>query len=415
MHPRARSRIAQLAPVVAALVVTVACGGSSSTSGAALSGTFQVGILGPYSGPAAFVGDWFKHGAAVGLSEVNSTGPIKFSAIYGDTSNDPVDAVNAWHQLQLQDPTYYIGPSAIVANAILPLYESAQKPDFTFAGSPAYDHMTYKYVYRVSPSDTELTTAMAGYALAKHLTNAVLMFSSSAGQQGEVAPLTQSFTGHGGKVLGTFQLSVNATDYRSELTQAFALHPDVIFFSALAPQAQTLFTNWRQLGLPETTWVSDDTGADLTTVKGIGLETASKDVIGLTGSPPAGPAYTHFLDVYQRVYNSRQPVSMSASVYDSMVIAALAMIAANSSDPKVWVNKITAVSNPPGQKVYTYADGVAALKAGKKIDYEGAVGADDFNQYHNIFSDYDAVQFDTSGNLHTVLTLTQAQLAQIAP
>jgi hypothetical protein len=64
--------------------------------------------------------------------------------------------------------------------------------------------------------------------------------------------------------------------------------------------------------------------------------------------------------------------------------------------------------------VYTYADGVAALKAGKEINYEGAVGSDDFNQYHNVFSDYDAIQFDASGTVHTILTLTQDQLAKLS-
>ena len=405
-----RGRTLPVLVLAVVIAITSSCGGSSAQT---LTGTYKMGVLGPFSGPAAFVGDWYKHGVAVGLNEVNGSGSFKLETAYGDTSNDPVDALNAWHQVQLQDPAFYLGPSGIVASAVLPLFDPANKPDFTLAGNAEYDHMPFKNVFRLSPSDSVLTVAMAGYALNKHLMNAVMMFSSGPGQQSEVQPIADVFTAHGGKVLGTYVLSTNATDFRSELTQAFALKPDVIFFSILPPQAQTLFTNWRQLGLPDVTWVGDDT-VDINTVKAIGLSTAAKDVVGLSGSPPSGQAYAHFLDVYEKVWNTRQPIQQSANIYDSIIIASLAMTAAGSSDPKVWVPMVTKVANPPGEMVYTYADGVAALKAGKEINYEGAVGSDDFNQYHNVFSDYDAIQFDASGTVHTILTLTQDQLAKLS-
>jgi len=396
--------------LVMAIVAVSACGGSSS---AKLSGTYNVGVLTPLSGPAAFVGDWYQHGVNVALNEVNNNGSFRLQAVYGDTSNDPVDAVNAYHQVQLQSPEFWIGPSGAVASSVIPLFDPANQVDFTLAGDVGLDHMPYKHVFRLSPSDSVLTVAMAAYALNKHLMNAVMMFSSGSSQQSEVPLLSKAYTANGGKVLGTFVLSVNATDYRSELTQAFALKPDVIFFSVLPPQAQSMFTNWRQLGLPDVPWVGDDT-VDINTAKAIGLATAAKDVIGLSGSAPSGSAYSHFLDVYSKVWGTRQPIQQSANIYDSIIIAALAMTAAGSSDPNVWVNDIIKVSNPPGTMCYTYATCVALLTSGTKINYEGAVGSDDFNQYHNIFSDYDAIQFDASGNVHTVLTITQSQLAQMA-
>ena len=55
------------------------------------------------------------------------------------------------------------------------------------------------------------------------------------------------------------------------------------------------------------------------------------------------------------------------------------MTYAKSTDPKVWVNDILKVSNPPGVQCYTYATCVTLLKAGKKINYQGASGTDDFN------------------------------------
>jgi branched-chain amino acid transport system substrate-binding protein len=67
-----------------------------------------------------------------------------------------------------------------------------------------------------------------------------------------------------------------------------------------------------------------------------------------------------------------------------MTMAALAMTAAKTTNARVWVNKIKAISNPPGAKCYFYSQCVALLKKGKKINYEGATGPEDFNKFHNV-------------------------------
>lgn len=46
------------------------------------------------------------------------------------------------------------------------------------------------------------------------------------------------------------------------------------------------------------------------------------------------------------------------------------------------------VTNPPGTMCYSYGSCVKLLKAGKKINYEGASGSIDFNKYHNTFGPY---------------------------
>jgi hypothetical protein len=60
----------------------------------------------------------------------------------------------------------------------------------------------------------------------------------------------------------------------------------------------------------------------------------------------------------------------------------------------VFNDAMPTVTNPgPGKTVvYTYPAGVAALKAGKKIQYVGATGVIDFNQFHNSFGNQEAVQ-----------------------
>ena len=56
---------------------------------------------------------------------------------------------------------------------------------------------------------------------------------------------------------------------------------------------------------------------------------------------------------------------------------------------------------------------MAALKAGTKINYDGASGPMDYNQYHNVFGPFDAVQVDLQGNSQIVQTFSAADLGAV--
>ena len=98
--------------------------------------------------------------------------------------------------------------------------------------------------------------------------------------------------------------------------------------------------------------------------------------------------------------------------YDSIVISSLAMTLANSTDPKVWVKDVLKVSNPPGTSAAPTSC-LALLKKGKKINYQGAAGNDDFNQYHNVFSGFQMVGFDSKLNNITRYIVTPTELASV--
>ena len=63
--------------------------------------------------------------------------------------------------------------------------------------------------------------------------------------------------------------------------------------------------------------------------------------------------------------------------------------------------------------VHTYAEGVAALHAGKKIDYVGAAGVIDFNKWHNSGGGFEIGAYDSQGTLNLVDSISAAQLAPL--
>jgi branched-chain amino acid transport system substrate-binding protein len=107
--------------------------------------------------------------------------------------------------------------------------------------------------------------------------------------------------------------------------------------------------------------------------------------------------------------------SYTMTDYDSVIVMALAATAANTTSPAVWNASIPAVTTPStgATEVHTYAEGLAALHAHKKIEYVGASGVIDFNKWHNSGGGFQVGAYQTNGNLTQVSLITAAQLTPL--
>ncbi|HLJ68026.1 MAG TPA: ABC transporter substrate-binding protein [Chloroflexota bacterium] len=404
MYRRRGFRLATLVAILALVFTNLGIQQTAASTPRAGAPVFMAELF-PMTGNVSFVGSALLHGATVGEWEVNHHGGImgqQLQAELQDDAGDAVDAVPAWHALELKKPAFELGPTVLTAASVIRLYDPTHLVDFLVAGAPTYDNMSYKYVYRVTPSDSTMAKGMAAYAIHKKLLHAVMLFTNGFNSQTIVPPLSADYQRHGGHVVANVSLVPGQSSYRTELEQAFAKKPDVAFWQSDAQTAGTLFHNMEELGLMKIPVIGTDNAGDVTIAKAMGLSYASKYLSGMAGSAPAGPAWKHYTVDYQQVYHTRQPLDLSSNMYDAVVIAALAMDAAHSTNPSVWVNKLRAVSDPPGQRCATYTGCYALLRHGKKINFDGASGPMDFNNHHNVFGSWDVVQFDTSGKLHTL-------------
>ena len=93
-------------------------------------------------------------------------------------------------------------------------------------------------------------------------------------------------------------------------------------------------------------------------------------------------------------------VGVIASIYDGINLMALAMEEAHSTSGQVYNTDIASIAagTPGAVTVDSYAAGLAALKAGQKIHYEGVGGAIHFNAFHNSPGDFAASGFSANGN-----------------
>jgi branched-chain amino acid transport system substrate-binding protein len=264
---------------------------------------------------------------------------------------------------------------------------------------------------------------MALYAKQKGYLRGAAVFGNDIGSQGSVPTLLKAYSALGGQMVLNQKITLGQTSYQPEVEQLIAAKPQVIFTEA-SPQANaTYLAELQQLGHLIPVIGSDATIEPqwLTAVSGaIGKPALSKDFVA---EQPYAPASGGGWQAYNKALLVTAGVTKPASQwtddpysmvdYDGFIVMALAANAAKSTNPSVWNKFIPAVTTASqgAVVVHSYADGIAALKAGKTIDYVGATGLIAFNQYHNSTGGFEVSAYQPNGNLPLVTSFTAAELA----
>lgn len=404
--------------MVSSLVTVGLTSGTADASGKTLK-PIVVGGIYPFTGAKSLLSSWATHGMAVGVYDVNAHGGVmghKLKTSYVDDAADSVDVLPAFRKLMLSHPTFITGPFSPTIEGVINQFKPNNVVDFMIGGLTTLDTMKFPYVFRTTSSDSNESVAMAQYAISQGWKTASFIFDNSDNSQGFVAPLKAAYQALGGTVQQNITLTPGQSSYSSELTQAFAGKPQVIFDSMDSQTAATLFADGQQLGYMNVPWIGDDlqSASQGAYAKAFG-PTASTNLIAALPSTPTAKddAFNHFLTDYQVVWRTTSYLPTTFAFYDSVIIASLAMTMAKSTDPKVWVKDVVKVANPPGTPCSTYVKCVVLLKKGKGIDYNGAAGNDDFNKYHNVFSGFQMLGFDASLNNVQKAYVTPAQLAAV--
>jgi ABC-type branched-subunit amino acid transport system substrate-binding protein len=405
----------------AAAVLLAACASSSSGSCGTPSGPVTYGVLSCFTGRLASLGQAMLQGAKVAQSEINTAGGVlgrKVQLVTGDTSCDVADGVTAANQMLTKNISGVIGPETQEINGVEPILKSNHIVDEFQGGDTARDHQTDPYFFRDSPSDSQLGVAMALYAHNKGFTKAVMLFYSDPAAQTFLKPVSTTFTKLGGTILKTIIVTPDQTSYLSQVRAAIAAHPQVIFTQEDPPTAAVLFREFKQLGGGSIPWVGTDVTSGSDYLKAIGYPTAHSVLTSVYGTSVSGAATSAFTNLFNTLYPSQKaagPLANANYAYDAVISLALADDYAKTTSGATVAHDMVKVTNPPGTACFTYSSCLTLLKAGKKINYEGASGSLDYNQFNNTFGSYGAFQSDTSGVEKQVTVMTAAALAAATP
>lgn len=371
--------------------------GSSSSSGSSSGGTLNIGVIYPFTGANADQGAVGMAGCLSGIAQVNKAGGVlghQLACKPFDTKGDPADAVPAANQMMASaSPVMVIGASDD-AVATAPIVTGQHVVNFATIGDPHFDTQTNPYFYRLTPSDALQGVALGYWAAHHGLAHAAAAFTSDLGAQTSVPPLRTEYAKLGGKFTADVKLAPGQSSYRTEVSQIINSHPDALI-SEMDPQSSTTFlSEYKQLAgsLPQILGTERTSNSDWiqAVIGGIGEPTFVKSIKSITPYVSfTGAGYNLYkqelLGLGSQVKNPAQYVGQPYAIsdFDAVAITALAMTMAKSTNPSTYNAFVTKVTAPGGTIVHTYADGLAAIKAGKAITYVGASGPLVFNKYHS--------------------------------
>ena len=369
--------------------------GSATGSGNASGGTFTVtaGVLHAFTGQNAFFGLNAQNACKAAAFSINAAGGIlgnPLTCTDFDTKGDPADAVPVTNRMLVSAShlVMVVGPDGSDIPSVLPVLEQAKVPEMNTVGDPRYDSQTSADFWRLTPSDSTQAPALAYYTHQRGFTKIAEVFTSDLSASTTTQPFQASYAKLGGTIVKSVTITPDTSSYQTEVAAVLAAHPQAIVGEMDAQTAATFLSEVRQQNgsMIPVIMTQRAIQGDWEPAVGPAIGVASLGQF-VTAIAPAlqssGTAFTTFSTAMTAIkanpFQAKNP--FVAATYDGVTAFALAMDAAKSPDPSVYTGYVAKVTTPGTGAVVvsTYAEGVAALKAGKTIDYVGAAGAMVFN------------------------------------
>jgi ABC-type branched-subunit amino acid transport system substrate-binding protein len=375
---------------------TLAAGGTFSLAGCSGGGsggteTATIGVLQPFTGEVAWVGESSEVAVNIAVDEINEAGGMngaEVEIVTEDTEANQQTATSAIRKLIDSDgASAILGPTSFTLPAVMNIAQDSEVPIISpTAGTSVLDDKGGEYVFRTATSDSLGGKAMARIADNNGYDEIAVMYVDNQGGRSFGQTVIEAFEALGGTVTADVALTPGKSSYRSELEKAFEGDPEFVSLTAGTQTGQIIIDQWNEQGLSGVWGLSND----------MQTEGFASDVGGpLEGSFAIGPAaageqYDSFAEKYQsEAEESPQPFTPEA--YDAANIAALAAQAAGSNTGADLAQEIIPVSKG-GENVLSFGSGVEALDNGADINYEGASGPVDFTENGNITSAFGVFQ-----------------------
>ncbi|MFB6093034.1 MAG: ABC transporter substrate-binding protein [Haloquadratum sp.] len=429
----------------AAIAALAGCSGGGSSSGGTESGDgattttesattsggsgnakpIPVGVLLPFSGEYAWVGENVLPVVEMITEEINEQGGIggrNLTVVKGDTEGSPSASLSAAKKLiNVEGVAGIIGPTSITMSAVFDLFTQNQMPVVTpTAGTTSLDDRGGEYVFRTVPSD-----ALGGRAIAKALRNKkyntvadyskmALMVGNKEVFQSFKKPIKSSFEEFGGTVTTTIDFKTGKSSYTSEVQTMMNSDPEVTVLVGSKDDSIKIMQAAYQAGYEGNWFVTQDQTTD------VFLEEASSKVtdgiLGLQSAPYQAAQEAGRIEAFKqrfREYAGSKPKLFARNAYDAMNVLGLAMKATSTAGddvtPAAVAGNVRTVANPPEKVVTNYTEGASAVADGTDVDYRGLIGPIDFDEDGDIGAPFAIMQV-RDGSWTKVATIPPSEL-----
>ena len=346
-----------------------------------------VGHLTYHTGEFGAFGAFFDGVTEVALSKINEDPPLgrPMRAIHQDigtvgearaarklVDSDDVDILlNPAHSYQSYRE-FMLETVAANGYPIMPSVHGGAI-DGTIGGIPE------EPIFRGSPMDTAQGTAALLHAQNAGKQNVVIVATETAGAQLQKEAALATAEALGMEVLDDFDIQASDSNYRSVVARIARLEPEAVVIFSSTNAGGSIVKNAAEAG--ESWFIVGPTDWQETEFVDTATDSAlaqHEEVVIAAFSHAENPAW----EVYEPFAQNSQWIddigdvsnSYAIQYYDLLVATALAIEKTGEINAESWSEAMYDVTGGDGEVVYTYEDGLAAIRAGNEINYDGVTG-----------------------------------------
>jgi branched-chain amino acid transport system substrate-binding protein len=233
----------------------------TAAGGTSASGTIKIGVMGPFTGPAASIGQEQLNFAKLAVEDFNKANGTKIELVEGDTQLDPAKATDVATRLSGDADVYVIvGPAG--SQEVLAVQLVLEKANLAFVSPSAtrtdLTEKSWKNFFRVVPRDDVQGSTDANFMVDQLKAKKVWIIDDQSayatGLRDEVSKVLKDK----GVAVTTESITQKDNDFSSLVTKIKGDQPDVVFIPwQLAPQASVLAKQMAEQGVTATLFGAD--------------------------------------------------------------------------------------------------------------------------------------------------------------
>ncbi len=347
----------------------------------------RLGTLCPLTGAGGPYGPGMERVIVEVVKEINAAGGIdgrQIKLFHEDSRTNPEEAVRAVRKLvDVNKVSAIMGTWASgVTMAIAPVCYKNKVFDISVSGADVITNLKDDdYIFRTQPTTHVQAPAHANFALDRGWKRIAYMALQTPYAKTFGDFFCRVIKEGGGEITVFVVYEKDKSSYRSEVTKVLATKPDAIELMCYVPDATVIVKELYKMGY-EGGITGPNFGINQKLVNAVGAKVAEGIYSVDPATNPDSPAYKNLL----RLMSEKDISAYSVQSYDHINLVALAIAAGKNRSGTSIRDNIRTIANPPGVVVSSYLEGVKLLKAGQKINYQGASGACDFDENGDILS-----------------------------
>jgi branched-chain amino acid transport system substrate-binding protein len=357
-----------------------------------------IGVIFELTGTAGEYGLAAAKSVEMAMRDLNDAGGVRGCRLVTstmDSQGQPTVAVDAANQLvQLKKVPVLIG--SIASSTTIPILTSVTGPARVVQISPAAsspkltllarDGRTNGMFFRTVTSDALQGIAAARFALDHGLRRLTVVYVNNDFGVGLYGEFARAFKALGGIIVAGVAYQERQASYGSEVTSALDSASDGLYLISTPVDGAAIARAWISQGGPRRFLLNDGMNS-AAFIASVGAKYLN-EAYG-TSSGTNQTASTRYFREQYKAFAQLDPDSPAADrAYDAGAIIGLALAAAGSTQSAAIRAAVHSVTDPKGTVIHAgkeeFSHGLALLRDGKPIRYEGVIGPVSFDALGDI-------------------------------